>query len=285
MLKGADVSFDVDPVPLKVAGLDFALTELMIGTSVNPSGPRNVPKMQTAGLLTSIYVYAIYAKQLADGTWVATDPIAHADAFCDALQKLPPLDFPPALDVEQPKSKTDSTPPLPGPVIVDWCEKYVQRVHDRLGIWMLVYSFPSYEKLLGPAWKGSQILAQCLYWPASYLKAIWAQPGQLPMQLDPKSQYFTGGPWDKYTLWQTAGNVNIPGIPYIIDANVFNGSRGELQALMPGFGPSVEPAPVTPVPPTEPDPNASQKTFWQWVLALIGLGAAAGVGFHLARRK
>lgn len=233
MIRGVDISFDGDARAIKAAGFDFALAEILIGTSVNPSGARNLLAFRANGLISGAYVYALYAHFDDQGVAHVTDPIAHAKAFCDYAQTLHDLETVPWLDVEQPDRKGSTKPlPLPAPVIVDWCEQYTDYVERELGVLMPFYTFPAYGTALGDALRASTKLGRLPFAPASYLKALYPQPGQLPMQCDPRSPYYLATPWgSRWSLWQTAGNVRVPGVPHIVDVDVFNGTAEELRAL------------------------------------------------------
>jgi hypothetical protein len=276
MLKGADISFPGDAKAMKAAGLDFAITEAVVnGTTESGSAAGNLAAFRAEGLLCGAYIFAIYARKTADGTTTATDPVAAGKACAAIFNRLPQLDIPAALDIEQPlpgSSPPNYTIPIPGPAIVDWCIQFAQAFLADYTAFpvMLFYSFPSYTSQFRDALaaKADEMGRLFLPWPASPSAVPFPAEGALPFQADPKkTQYFIERPWGQsWTFWQTQGNARLPGVPHIVDVDVFRGTRDDLANLgRATIGPA--PAPGGPV-------SATRKGV---IAAVIAAFVAAGL--------
>jgi hypothetical protein len=251
MLRGADISFSGDAKAIKAAGLDFAITEAVVnGTSQSGSAAGNLAAFKAEGLLSGAYIFAIYARKNADGTTSITDPTVAGKACAAIFNRLPQLDFPAALDIEQPvpgSSPANYTLPIPGPALVDWCIRFAQAFladYTAFPI-MLFYSFPSYTSQFRDALaaRANEMQRYFLPWHASPSKVPFPAEGALPFQSDPTNKlYFLSQPWGQsWAFWQTQGNARLPGIPHIVDVDVFNGSLTDLQNL---GRPTIGPAPL-----------------------------------------
>lgn len=254
-LQGLDISFDGDAKAIKAAGRTFAIAELAIGTSENPSGGRMLRAFQAAGLLGSLYVYLIYAKTNADGERVPTDPVAQARAHLAMLAKHPPVDFAVAIDIEQPVSGKDSNLPLSPKEIVDWLDAYLDVLIPGLGYAPLVYSYPDYLRMLKPALAASRNLGKCPLWIADADGGEDPSESYLGLNFDPKARggafFLPPGvnPWQSWSMIQSRGNATVPGVPHIVDVDVFRGTEGDLREVgKPHF--------FGPLPPLPAPPNA-----------------------------
>lgn len=236
MLRGCDVSFKSPGGPMKAAGLSFALSECSIGSGENASWRTNVPEWQANGLLASAYHFCIYS-QVSGGvaTGVPTDPVAQANTLCDRLQAGPQLDFPCAIDIEQPLSANDThLPGMTGPQIIAWLEQHIDTFVSRMHYFPLFYTYPSYAKMLGPALPASSVIGKCPLWIADGFHGMWPADGTVTVVCNPKSQWFLGGPWNDFAMMQTVGNAavgSVPPIQTIVDTDVFNGTEDDLRAL------------------------------------------------------
>jgi GH25 family lysozyme M1 (1,4-beta-N-acetylmuramidase) len=271
MIRGCDVSFQCPGAAIKAAGLVFAISECSIGMGTNASHVQNIADWQANGLAASVYHYAIFTN----------DPTAEANHLCDLIEKLPGrgLDFPACVDVEMPKNKTDLNLPLPAPQIIAWLETFVTVYKNRMGHYPMVYTYPSYGKMLGAALAGSKVLGLCPLWIADYFHGMWPADGTVTVVCDPKSPWFLGGPWTDYAVMQTKGNTNVPGIPTIVDTDVAQGTVDDLRALFTKDQPSIGPLPPSPLPGL-----AGQVVSGRAGFAVALLAAIVGGGWWLARR-
>lgn len=299
-LRGVDVSFPGDAEAMKAAGLDFALTEAVVnGTSQSSSAAGNIAAFKAAGLLCGGYIFAIYARRGPDGALTTTDPVAAGKACAAIFNKLPQLDIPAALDVEQPipgSSPPNYTLPIPGPMLVDWCIRFARAFLADYTAFpvMLFYSFPSYTAQFRDALaaRANEIENLFLPWHASPSGAPFPAENAVPFQADSKkTQFFLERPWGKrWSFWQTQGNARLPGIPHIVDVDVFDGTREDLQnigrstigpvVVSPPVGPAVSPAPgVVPA-----VPGASVTPTKAGVLAALIAGLVAVAAWWFGRR-
>lgn len=256
-IRGVDISFDGDAKAIKASGRDFALAELAIGNNENPSGGRMLRAFQAAGLAGGLYVYLVYAHTNPDGTRSPTDPVAQAKAHLALLAKHPPVDLPLSIDVEQPVSASDANLPLTPKQIVDWLDAYLDVLLPGLGYAPLCYSYSSYLKSLAPALGSSRNLKKTLLWIADYDGGIEPSESYLGLIFDPHARggsfFLPPGvnPWTSWTMIQSKGNATVPGIPHIVDTDLFRGSLADLRMLTKRrspapagpVGPAVSPAP------------------------------------------
>jgi hypothetical protein len=280
VLKGADISFFGDAKAMKAAGLDFAMTEAVVnGTSKSASAAVNLAAFKAQGLLVGAYIFAIYCRS--DRS--VPDPVAAGKACAAIFSSLPELDIPAALDIEQPipgSSPADYTLPLPAAVLVDWCIQFARAFLADYTAFpkMLFYSFPSYTAQMRDAMaaRADELEHYFLPWHASPSKVPFPAEGALPFQSDPKmTQYFLARPWgSKWSFWQTQGNTRLPGIPHIVDADVFNGSASDLANLgRPTIGPVPIPLPPSPLPGAAGAVVSGRSGF----LALLAAAVAGGL--------
>ena len=139
----------------------------------------------------------------------SVSPAKQADRFVRTLKQLQPGDLPPVLDLEAPENWSMIPAPQRAPLALEWLEA----VEARLSVTPIVYLSPAFatEVLLN-----AEQLARYPLWVAHYTTA--AAPDV------PK-------PWKSWTFWQYTDQAKISGIPGLVDADRFNGSRDDLKAL------------------------------------------------------
>jgi GH25 family lysozyme M1 (1,4-beta-N-acetylmuramidase) len=151
------------------------------------------------------------------------------------LKAGPQLDMPAAIDIEQPRSPTDTNlPNMAAAQIIAWLETFIQVFVDRMGYFPFFYTYPSYAKMLGKALSGSALIGKCPLWIADGFHGMWPADGTVTVICNPKSVWFTGGPWNDFAMMQTVGNAavgTVPPVQTIVDTDVFNGTADDLRAL------------------------------------------------------
>lgn len=242
ILRGVDYSFPGAAASVKPAGFDFATVESSIGMHDNASWQSNVLALKKAGVPCSGYHYCIFTN----------DPIAEADALVARVKRIEaaagePLDFAISADVEMPKSETDLSLPLPAAQIIAWLNVFLPRVRAGLGYYPVVYIYQAYLKMLDIPALATSELRNCLLWLADYDEGAFPTTPGTPRIFDPKNPLFVrNNPWKLAQLlfMQTKGNTTVPGIPHIVDTDVFFGTLADLKATRGGLLASLVPAPV-----------------------------------------
>lgn len=122
-----------------------------------------------------------------------TDPVKEADFFLKCVGDIAEGEIL-ALDFEGAAVKIKDP--------VGFCEKFLQRIYDKVGFWPVFYSYSSFVTGIT-----SKLILGCGLWIAD--------PSDAPRI----------GNWPFYAIWQyTVGPVNsMPGIPAKIDLDYFNG--------------------------------------------------------------
>lgn len=202
MIQGIDVSHwqgTIDWPAVRAGGYDFAILKATESTGyVDPTFAANRARARAAGLITGAYHFAR-----------AGDPVAEADHFVAAVGSLAPGEIA-VLDWEVP----GSNPPA-------WCLTWLQRVHQRLGGYPLVYMNASTAR----AWKWKTVeAAGYQLWLAKYDLST-AYPGVV-------------GDWSKVVMKQHSDKGKVPGVAGAVDLNVFYGDKAALAALTKGSGAS-----------------------------------------------
>jgi len=123
--------------------------------------------------------------------------------------------------------------PKPGETAsVPQAEAFVQRVHDKVGFWPLLYGDPSFHhQITNP----KSVLVNCPLWPAEYGSSL--AHGGPPV---PPAFKAAGKTW---TIWQyTDGIYSATDLPKLVtgfprmDRSVYRGSSAELLAALPALG-------------------------------------------------
>lgn len=227
MLFGVDASQVQGPIDWVRArdegGVAFAFVKVSEGLGgVDPRALENLAGARAAGIIEGVYHFA----RLSQGR-----PRDQLHKLWDSLgEQLPRLS--PVLDLE---SAPDATTPQQivdfGAEWADECERYFG---PRGGI---VYTYPDFaRRRLVPALTSDagRRLARCPLWMAHYL---WIKPGTPPIAVQP----YVPPPWKVWTFWQISGGGDpkrpeldgprVPGIPWVVDRNVFAGDLAALRAL------------------------------------------------------
>lgn len=202
-LKGLDVSHWNNYVP---GSEDFVMIKMSGGDAglyMDSSASKNYTAAVGAGKVVGGYHFA-----------GGGDPIAEADYFVRAMSPVAENDVY-ALDWE-----IQHTDP------VDWCLQFVNEVHDKVGVWPLIYLNISTTN--GYDW--SPVLANCGLWLAA-----------------PSYSFDSDAPISHTYVMQQGPIVNG------IDSDAFFGSREELQAYGYHAPAATPPPPSTVISPTITD--------------------------------
>lgn len=116
---------------------------------------------------------------------------------------------------------------------VSWCEQFIQRVHDRTGVWPLMYMNGSTRNAYN--WTRG-VLANCGFWIAWYGQN---PEGTLPVH-------------GSYVMHQYTSDGSVPGIAGRVDLDAWFGSKDQFNKYGYHSSAPTSPAP-TPAPPA-PDP-------------------------------
>lgn len=224
-LRGADISFDGAAKAMKAAGLAFAQTECSIGMGENPSGVRNIEAFRNVGLLAGLYHYCIFTNDVEREIDALIARVLRIEAQCGRL------DLAIELDVEQPKSRSDLTLPLPAPQIIKWLVRAAQKVREGLNHRPIFYGYPAYWKMLDVPELADPELGACPLNLADYDHGLFPDDSALGMIFNARTPEFVNhNPWSRWTMMQTGGNARLTGIPHIVDVDVFAGTAEQLKA-------------------------------------------------------
>ncbi len=148
------------------------------------------------------------------------DPIKQASFFVSQLDNLSPEDFL-MLDIE--------VPGLTGKSFTDWILTWLETVEKQTGKIPFVYTYgPFFRETAGKVDKETAAkLQKYPFWLAAYVKNpnlyvpdVWKSKG--------------------WVLWQKSGDIaapgdsvyRVPGIPTVVDHNVFNGTLEEFKEII-----------------------------------------------------
>lgn len=155
-----------------------------------------------------------------------TDPIVEADFFLQAMSPLADGDLL-AYDKEP-----NSDVPIP-PNWSEWEQAFVQRIHDRTGVWPFDYSNISMYN----AMPREGVVANCGPWVAA---PDWSFDAALPVK--------------DVVMLQQGPTVQVPGIPdNVTDTDAFFGTKEQLLSYA-YKTPQPSPGPADPVTPPVPEP-------------------------------
>lgn len=90
----------------------------------------------------------------------------------------------------------------------EWCERFIQRLHDLSGIWAVIY-ISAYRC---PEYYGSWIPEKCGLWIAGY-------PYTMSDWTNDEMPYDTS-PWEFAAIWQFTSQLIIPGFWEKLDGNI-----------------------------------------------------------------
>lgn len=207
----------IDWPRVKAAGCELAIVKVAEGLAgVDPNGRKNLDGARAAGIHVAAYDFVRpsqgHAEDQVEALW---------RAIGDELPALAPLDLETA--------PADMAPAA----VLDFAERWEEAARARFGRYQPFYSFDWFiVHQMGPLLAGSKVMAQCPLWIA---QPSWPKPGLPPDGMRP----IVHPPWSDYTLWQfssdnskgVAGTL-VPGIPTIVDRNVFNGTLDDLRAFL-----------------------------------------------------
>ena len=194
---GIDVSEfqgNIDWGQVKAAGIGFAIARIDDGTYMDKTFDQNWPAMKAAGLIRGAYQFFE----------PGDDPSALADILISKMGPLGDGDLPPTLDVEVTGGQSPATI---NAHIHTWMDK-VQAATGRVPIIYVGKYF----------WNdnvGTNDFSDHPLWIAAYGPPCPDTPNA----------------WTSWRMWQHADNGSVPGIPALVDMDVFNGTMAELQAL------------------------------------------------------
>lgn len=178
MLKGIDVSgyqsisggtYDSSYVETAYSGSDFVIAKATQGTRpMNSYMTAQLERALSDGKLIGVYHYA-------DGG----DPAAEADAFLDRVSSYIGRALL-ALDWETTDNDAWGS--------TTWPRRFVDRVHERTGIWPVVYTYPAGRPHV------ASCASDCALWIAGYPdnRFSWELPEMI----------YNTGAWDDWTIWQ-----------------------------------------------------------------------------------
>lgn len=221
---------------VKAAGYEYWIQRMTysypgLGNKVDPSGARNYFAAKAAGLIPGNYHKV---------GW--TDPISEADFFIDHSSPfndgdLVAYDIEPSSDVAVPANWSE------------WEQKFVQRIHDRIGVWPFRYMNIS----MNNAMPAQGVVKNCGPWVAAPSYGFGADIPGLNLQ---------------FYVMQQGPTVHVPGITAnVCDTDVFFGTKEQLlkyayhnptptQPPAPTPAPTPSPAPAPkPTPAPEPAPT------------------------------
>jgi lysozyme len=134
MIKGIDVSGHQRGISwdaIKRAGIGFAFVKATEGVGfVDAAFERHLAEARRVGIPVGAYHFARPDTNVSE-----RDPLAEADHFLETVP-LREGDLLPVLDLE--------TPGLPDERMVEWAEKWLERVAARIGEPPVLYTFPSF---------------------------------------------------------------------------------------------------------------------------------------------
>lgn len=164
------------------------------------------------------------------------DPIKQADFFLETVK--PEADDLIALDLES----TDATKHMS----FDEARVFIDRIKEKTGRYVLVYANNVVTRAITQEFGPDSVFARIPLWYARFKATV---------------HDFPKGTWDSYTLWQFSSEINcspnnraaclytVPGTPYDIDVNVFNGTIAEMRERWPLTSREDKPPPTTASPP------------------------------------
>lgn len=180
-LKFIDISSHQSVEAAAMAGIDGVIVKTTEGTGyVNPKGDAQYQLAKKAGRLLGFYHYASGGNPVAEANYFYENS---KNYFKEAV---------PFLDWESGSNASWGD--------VNWCRKFVDRIHELTGVWCGIYIQASSLAQV------ANLANTCPLWIAGY-------PVNAPNWNVPTFQYSTA-PWETYTLWQFTGGD--------LDRNVVN---------------------------------------------------------------
>jgi lysozyme len=197
----------VNWVAVKQAGFDFVFIKASEGVGYkDPEFARSWNEARAAGLLVGAYHFA----RVSRSPTIEDDARKEAEWFTSLLSS--PADMlPPMLDIEWDKH-ADKV--IPGADVIKWCEVFTQTIGTILHRTPGIYTGRNFWRFR--LLKTSR-LSHLPLWQVHYTSAV------TPAKIEA---------WKKWTFWQWSYTQPLPGSPKVkVDANRFNGSHADLEAL------------------------------------------------------
>jgi lysozyme len=253
--RGIDISKwqrDIDWPQVKASGLSFVYVKATEGALItDPCFTKHWAGAKAAGLLRGAYLFYRCDQ----------DPVQQAALFAKTLGA-DSGEMPPALDVEDAKSKVEAATRIQG---VAACLNEIERL---LGRHPIIYTAPYYwqNNLCDAAGQYPAWSAHYALWEANYTtgKSPWLPPG-----------------WSEWKIWQYTDKGQVPGIAGNVDSDWFNGTPDDLlkwlgrSATVAHTTPAEQPIPSGKAVTNQMMINAFSKafgsTFWDDVVVRAGL--------------
>ena len=209
-VEGIDVSYyqgTVNWPAVRAAGRRFGIARISDGTRFNdPTFQRNWVGMKDAGLIRGAYQFFRPGQ----------DPIAQADMVVRAVGRLGAGDLPVVLDLEDSDGQSSAT-------VMSRALAWIQRVEAGTGKRPILYTSVGYLDTV----RGTAPLNGMTLWVANYGVAC---------------PYLPSG-FSNWQFWQYTDRGRVSGVSGNVDANLFNGTYAQLEALANG-GSVVTPPPA-----------------------------------------
>jgi GH25 family lysozyme M1 (1,4-beta-N-acetylmuramidase) len=214
--RGVDVSAvqgeHIDFGELAGGGFDFVSCRATVGaTGQDFTCALDVAHARAAGLLVASCYH------------VLTTTSAVADQAINALRAQQAHGAPIALDFEVPPPE-QWAPPITGMWLLQRAVEFCNRI-EAANVKLVVYSYPYFLQSL-PFCEELLQLADRPLWLADY------HDQKHPPAEDYQPKF--PQPWDAWSFiqWSGDGGLPAPGVPMVVDHDVYNGSRGDLAAWL-----------------------------------------------------
>ncbi len=206
-----------DFAALAAAGCSWVTAKATEGsTFVDPMWERNARAIKDAGMLLDAYWF------MTTGSSIEMQ-VAH---FCNVV--LGVIDLPPCVDFEAPPPER-WIPPVTAGYLIARAIEATDKLQERFGpLREIVYTYPYFMQAIARAAGQADLLklSNSSLWIASYHDEKHA-PKLTDFPTVPR-------PWGKAQWWQWSGDKGLPapGIPCVVDHDVFMGTYAELRALL-----------------------------------------------------
>lgn len=192
-MNGIDIASYQQGIDLgKVPG-DFVIVKTTQGTYYkNPAASAQIEGTEKAGKLLGLYHYA-----------AGGDPVAEADFFLASVGSRAGKALL-ALDWERNENAVFGTGSS-----VSWVQKFMDRVHDKTGVWPLLYCQQS--EVMARDW--SAVAKNCGLWLAQY--AVSTSIGY-----NQQLQHGAVRAWSSPAIWQYTSGGDLSGWPGRLDLNI-----------------------------------------------------------------
>ncbi|AUX24266.1 uncharacterized protein SOCEGT47_048030 [Sorangium cellulosum] len=232
MLSGADVSVHQGHIQWDAFApqLDFVFIRATYGpAAVDRKLAYNRAEAARRGLIRGYYHYAL----------PGLDPLEQAQKVCSVVGALEPGELDLVLDLEETQHERDEGHRWTQDdtlALQEWTRRFVGEVKARYpGRSVILYTRHNFwHQYLG----GSAELVDCPLWIANYTYGsdpVTARPPANPKAWAAwaqKKPLKAWDPWAAWSFWQISARAVMPGVTAnTVDANLFNGTRGDLLRL------------------------------------------------------